>query len=92
MGGIGKTQVAVEFAYDCIENDLFDAVFWVHAENTKAIHHGFQRIASELKLAEHGSSTETNVREVLQWLSDFDKHANVLSGNGSTHLAKWLLV
>jgi hypothetical protein len=92
MGGIGKTEVAVEFAYDCIENDLFDAVFWIHAENATIIHDGFQRIASELKLAEHGSSTETNVREVLRWLSDFDKHANVLSGSGSTHLAKWLLV
>jgi hypothetical protein len=91
LGGIGKTQVAVEFSYDCIENHLFDAVIWIPAESTKAIHDSFQRIASDLKLTEQGSPTDTITREVLRWLSNFDQHAHVLSGS-SAHSAKWLLV
>ncbi|RDW64633.1 hypothetical protein BP6252_10284 [Coleophoma cylindrospora] len=92
IGGIGKTQVAAEFGYDCIENDLFDAVFWIGAESTKAVHEGFQRIASELELPEHRSSTEIIVREVLRWLSDFDQYSNILSSGGRARSAKWLLV
>ena len=92
MGGIGKTQVAVEFCYDCIENHLFDAVIWIPARTIEGIHGGFQRVASKLKLAEQGFSTETIVRKVLSWLSDFDQHTNLPKSGRSAFPAKWLLV
>jgi len=41
LRGIGKTEVALEFSYDYIKNHLFDAVIWIPAESTKAIHDGF---------------------------------------------------
>jgi hypothetical protein len=91
LGGMGKTQVAVEFSYDCLERHLFDAVIWIDAQNIETIQSGFQRIATELGLVEQGSSVEAAVREVFVWLSDFDEHSTFLGANTS-HSAKWLLV
>ena len=90
MAGIGKTEVAVEFSYDCVKNHLFDTVIWIHAESTSAIIDTFQRIASVLKLDELGSPADP-VRKVLQWLSNFHQHTNVLNGSRAS-LAPWLLV
>ncbi|PQE29642.1 HET domain-containing protein [Rutstroemia sp. NJR-2017a BBW] len=91
MGGIGKTQVALEFAHYCIENHLFNVVIWIDATTSMSIHAGFQRTASELKLTEQGAPSHTIVSEVLRWLSDFDQHSNILSGS-SAPSAQWLLV
>ena len=91
MAGIGKTEVALEFSYDCIENHLFDAVIWISGESIMEIHDGFQRIAFELKLDEQGSPAGEIVHKVLQWLSDFDQYAKV-QGGGSAYSVKWLLV
>ncbi|KAI0104454.1 hypothetical protein F4814DRAFT_430828 [Daldinia grandis] len=78
LGGIGKTQIALAYAYRKL-NDL-DAVFWISAENTYTIQQSFSRIAtSALKLPRAvPQANQQNMILVLDWLQNTS--------------AKWLLI
>jgi MoxR-like ATPase len=51
LGGVGKTQTAVEYAYR--HGDEYDAIFWVSAETESTINTGFAEVARLLALPEH---------------------------------------
>jgi hypothetical protein len=70
MGGIGKTQTAIEYIYRFGEHYRF--VLWVVAEEEAAIRSAYQSIARELKLAEPQTDLETAVLAVKTWLSHED--------------------
>src|SRR3954447_25642494 len=67
LGGVGKTLLAVEFAYR--HADAYDAVFWLAAENPTTLAPAFAELARELALPEAGEPDQ-NVRiaAVLRWL------------------------
>ena len=46
MGGIGKTQMAVEYNFKYQEE--FECHFWVAAENPTSLRESFNKIASQL--------------------------------------------
>jgi hypothetical protein len=48
LGGLGKTQTAVEFAF--AHQQDFDAIFWVQAEDRDKLAASFSQIASELSI------------------------------------------
>jgi len=48
LGGIGKTEIAKEFALRY--KDCFDAVFWVRADETSKLNQSYQQISLELGL------------------------------------------
>jgi len=76
MGGIGKTQTAVEYAYRY--GNEYDAVFWISAEKAEDIDSGFVQIATLLGLPEADCpDSQVAVGAAMQWLAE----------NG-----KWLLV
>ncbi len=76
LGGVGKTQTAVEYAYR--HRGSYDAVFWVAAETVDELEEGYVDIARRLDLAEKDATERrTAVRAALRWLET----------NGS-----WLLV
>ena len=68
LGGVGKTQIALEYAYSK-QADL-DVVLWVPAENTLALQQGFTKIAVEgLKLPNaNPQSHQENMLLVVAWL------------------------
>ena len=43
LGGIGKTQIALAYAYQKL--DSLDAIFWISAENTYTVQKDFSRVA-----------------------------------------------
>lgn len=51
LGGIGKSQLAIEYAYSC-END-YTSIWWVNANTTATLVQGFLKIAQELVVC-HG--------------------------------------
>jgi len=78
LGGVGKTQLALEYAYRHASE--YDIVWWVHAEQSATLAADFARLAGELNLAEKDARDQNvvvqAVRNELQhrqaWLLIFD--------------------
>ena len=67
LGGIGKTQTAIEYAYR--HRDQYRAVFWSGADSRDALVSGFGAIASLLDLPEKDEKDANVVAEaVRRWL------------------------
>ena len=67
LGGIGKTQTAVEYAYRY--SDEYEAVLWSRADSSDAIVSDFAAIAELLDLPEKESrEQELAVKAVMRWL------------------------
>lgn len=76
-GGVGKTQIAVEFAYRF--QDDYDLVWWVTADEERSIRRSLVSLARRLGLVESVDADDT-VGSVLDVLR-----------RGETH-ARWLLI
>ncbi len=74
MGGIGKTQLAVEYAYRYAGE--YDVVWWMPAAERATLAEGYVRLAEALKLPECGAPDQyVTVRAVQRWLG---QHAHWL--------------
>jgi tetratricopeptide (TPR) repeat protein len=49
VGGMGKSALAVEVSHRCIENDLFEAVIWISAQESILTLHGIEPVIPEAK-------------------------------------------
>jgi tetratricopeptide (TPR) repeat protein/DNA-binding XRE family transcriptional regulator len=68
LGGIGKTQVVLEYAYRHAQD--YQAVFWVPADSSDTLVAGFLEIARTMKLPEREERDQTiMVAAVKGWLS-----------------------
>lgn len=69
-GGMGKTQVAIQFAV--AHQKDFDVILWVNADSVNEMAQGFQRIARLLQLIPEGSADANDLiytREIVKrWL------------------------
>lgn len=69
LGGVGKTQIAVEYAYR--HKDKYTAVLWTFADTEQSVRGGFGRIAALLNLPEKDATEQAKVTEaVLRWLDE----------------------
>ena len=76
LGGIGKTQTAVEYAYRYRQS--YDAVLWARADSPDLLRSDFLTIAALLNLPQRSEQDQSLVvKAVLRW---FDSHE------------KWLLI
>ncbi|MEV6964457.1 FxSxx-COOH system tetratricopeptide repeat protein [Hamadaea sp. NPDC051192] len=75
-GGVGKTQIAVEYAYRNV--DRYQLIWWIQAEDPAAVRASLAELAERLGLPTSGAMDQT-VRAVLDALS-------------STTPMSWLLV
>ncbi len=67
LGGIGKTQTAVEYAYRY--RDDYQYIFWVRADKREELVTDFATIASPLNLPEKNAQDQTViVQAVKRWL------------------------
>ncbi|MBA2393179.1 MAG: tetratricopeptide repeat protein [Ktedonobacteraceae bacterium] len=67
LGGIGKTQTAVEYAYRYQQK--YQAVFWIQADTRESLLSSFTSIADLLKLPEKEKQDQLQlVKSVHQWL------------------------
>ena len=74
-GGVGKTQIAVEFAYRF--QDDYDLVWWVTADEERSIRRSLVSLARRLGLAESVDADDT-VGSVLDVLRRGESHARWL--------------
>mgnify|MGYP000055867038 CR=1 FL=1 len=49
IGGVGKSALAIETSYLCIENDLFESVIWISAKESILTLHGIEPVIPEAK-------------------------------------------
>ncbi|HEY7420172.1 MAG TPA: NB-ARC domain-containing protein, partial [Ktedonobacteraceae bacterium] len=69
LGGIGKTQTVLEYAYRHSQN--YSAVLWVSAKTVESMISSFVTIAELLKLSEKGPHEHFLVVDaVIRWLTD----------------------
>ncbi|MEO6892853.1 MAG: tetratricopeptide repeat protein, partial [Ktedonobacteraceae bacterium] len=69
LGGIGKTQLVVEYAYRY--GQAYQAVLWARAETSEALNASFTEIASVLHLPQkEAQEQEVIVQAVKGWLRD----------------------
>jgi tetratricopeptide (TPR) repeat protein len=67
LSGIGKTQIAIEYAYRY--RDEYDAVFWCRADSREALASGFAEIANLLDLPEKDDRDRNIAAEAARrWL------------------------
>ena len=92
-GGMGKTQVAAQFAWLHVE--LFDAIFWIHAEERTKLASDFSHIAIDLGLlpaASQDAKDQVVTRELVKgWLAKPVRSYKRLD-NTQEEEAKWLLI
>lgn len=68
LGGIGKTQTAIEYAYRY--RDEYQAVFWVRADTRELLSADFASLATLLALPEKSDQDQSHiVAAVKRWLS-----------------------
>ena len=69
LGGIGKTQTAVEYAYRYRQD--YQAVFWARAETNLELRAGFVEIARLLNLPQQDAQDPNDtIKAVKRWLED----------------------
>src|SRR5271170_1348308 len=67
MGGVGKTQVAIEYVVRY--KTEYNAVFWITAKDHASLLQGFQDIAGVTKCVDNDAMNAASVaRETLTWL------------------------
>ncbi|KAG7411089.1 hypothetical protein Forpe1208_v010725 [Fusarium oxysporum f. sp. rapae] len=79
LGGVGKSQLAIEFAYRFSARSTETWVFWIHASTQARLIEGFKLIADNVKLMGRNRPGADILQLTFNWLSDIR--------NG-----KWLLV
>jgi len=65
LGGVGKTQIVLEFAYKTKETSLKCSIFWVYANTSASFERGYMDIAECLKLPGR-TDQDVNVKPLVQ--------------------------
>ncbi|GCE15197.1 FxSxx-COOH system tetratricopeptide repeat protein [Tengunoibacter tsumagoiensis] len=75
LGGIGKTQIAVEYAYRAREQGRYTHTLWINAGSLETILASFVALAELLPIGLSWKETDqrTLVAEVLRWLERCDR-------------------
>lgn len=75
-GGVGKTQIALQYAYHAFQKQGFDAVFWISADTYVRMTQDYLAIAEHLGLSVgHAQATDPAeaMTKVKAWLGDQSK-------------------
>lgn len=68
MGGVGKSQLALEFAYGF--RDRYATVWWINAKTREEQWQGLKDLAVALDLPEtQGTESETQAKAAVRWLN-----------------------
>jgi hypothetical protein len=71
IGGVGKTQIALEYSYGY--RKLYNFVFWIRAETDLELIESIVSIARNLSLVSSGEKLQLSVQKFLGWLGEAGK-------------------
>ncbi|KAL3475935.1 violaceus kinesin [Aspergillus californicus] len=72
LGGIGKTQIALELAYRVKDNHPDCSIFWIPSTNKESFRQAYNEICEDLNLAEDSGGRSDNMAIVRNYLSRED--------------------
>ncbi|KFY17491.1 hypothetical protein V492_00633, partial [Pseudogymnoascus sp. VKM F-4246] len=78
LGGVGKSQIAIEYAYRTQKHQPQISVFWIHASTKTRFEQAYQEMAERLELPGRDDPKANVLRLVYNWLSD--------EANGQWHM------
>ncbi|KAL8828243.1 MAG: hypothetical protein Q9170_006687 [Blastenia crenularia] len=70
IGGVGKSQVAIEYSYRFSERFPHAHVLWVYGGNIARFYQGYKRIAQSLEIPGWDDPGESILELVCSWLSN----------------------
>ena len=70
MGGVGKTQMALQYAYTHF--DEYEMIWWINAENKATLQSGIAKFLSELKRLPKGKNDDDVRKTFLRYLNKHD--------------------
>ncbi|OBT40026.1 hypothetical protein VE00_09394 [Pseudogymnoascus sp. WSF 3629] len=70
LGGVGKSQIAIEYAYRVRESAPQTWAFWVHASNAGRFRQAYTNIAAKIELPDRDDPNADILRLVYNWLCD----------------------
>ncbi|RAH68518.1 uncharacterized protein BO66DRAFT_412795 [Aspergillus aculeatinus CBS 121060] len=70
LGGVGKSQLAIEYCYRVRENFPNTWVFWVHTSNAARFEQGFREIADRVRIPGRKDPKVNIFQLVGGWLND----------------------
>ncbi|KAN0085309.1 hypothetical protein V8E54_001776 [Elaphomyces granulatus] len=70
LGGVGKSQLAIEYSYQVRESSPDMWVFWVHASSAARFQEGYRKIAQRVKIAGWDNPAANILQLVNNWLCD----------------------
>ncbi|KAH8199002.1 hypothetical protein TruAng_006831 [Truncatella angustata] len=74
LGGVGKSQLAIEHAYRTRSQNPEKWVFWIHASNAARFEQGYREIAHRVKIAGH-LDPEVNIFQLVHdWLYESQRN------------------
>ncbi|RAL07856.1 uncharacterized protein BO97DRAFT_473365 [Aspergillus homomorphus CBS 101889] len=73
LGGVGKSQLAIEYSYQVRSESAATWVFWVHASDEVRFEQSFREIADQLKILGRQDPKANIFRLVENWLRDEKK-------------------
>ncbi|KAK0744092.1 hypothetical protein B0T18DRAFT_196285 [Schizothecium vesticola] len=73
LGGIGKTQIALAYAYWLQEECPEVSVFWVHASSAERFHQAYASIAQDRQIPGHDDPKIDVLSLVKTWLQSKDR-------------------
>ncbi|KAJ5737346.1 uncharacterized protein N7483_002471 [Penicillium malachiteum] len=79
LGGVGKSQLAIEYSYQVRSQSPATWVFWVHASNDARFEQSFRDIADQIKIQGRQDPQVNIFKLVENWLLDESR-------------GKWLLI
>lgn len=88
LGGMGKTELAVEFAFT--RKQFFEAIFWLSADNVQVLASNFAQIAQLLELENELQDLAVSRDIVNGWLSK--PLRNVAEPDTPENQVPWLII
>ena len=88
LGGMGKTEIAVEYAYS--RKDKFEAIFWLGADDAQILASNFAQIAQRLGLEDDSSDFAASRDVAMGWLSQPLRKTSESDEPGN--VVNWLII